>query len=125
MEPTRIYVKSLLNIIKNFHVKGIVNIVGGGFYDNIPRSIPHACCCIIDKSWDIPPIFKIIQEMGNIEERECSGYSMGIGMMIIVPEKECQDVLEQLKTQLWRKSFYDRCNRKREDDQQQVVLIES
>jgi phosphoribosylformylglycinamidine cyclo-ligase len=128
LEPTRIYVKSLLNIIKNFHVKGIVNITGGGFYDNIPRIIPHACRCIIDKNaWDIPPIFKIIQEMGNIEEREMFRvFNMGIGMMIIVPEKECQDVLEQLKTQaLGEKAFMIGVIGKREDDQQQVVLIES
>ncbi len=65
--------------------------------------------------------------MGNIEEREMFRvFNMGIGMMIIVPEKECQDVLEQLKTQaLGEKAFMIGVIGKREDDQQQVVLIES
>src|SRR4030042_2279408 len=67
LEPTRIYVKSLLNLFKSFNIKGIVHITGGGFYDNIPRIIPNSCRCVIDKkSWDAPPIFDVIRDIGNM-----------------------------------------------------------
>jgi len=128
LEPTRIYVKSLLYIFKNFQVKGLIHITGGGFYDNIPRIIPRACRCVINKNtWEIPPIFRVIQEMGNIEEREMFRvFNMGIGMMIIVPEKECRAVLEQLKMEaLGEKAYLIGSIEKREGDQQQVVLAEN
>jgi len=70
LEPTRIYVKPLLNLFKSFNVKGLVHITGGGFYDNIPRIIPQSCRSVINKgSWEIPPIFHVIQEIGDIEEK--------------------------------------------------------
>mgnify|MGYP001768257101 CR=1 FL=1 len=99
LEPTRIYVKSLLNVFKSFNIKGLVHVTGGGFYDNIPRIIPDVCRCAITRnSWDIPPIFSIIQEIGNVEESEMFRvFNMGIGMMIIVSEKETQDVLDRLR----------------------------
>jgi phosphoribosylformylglycinamidine cyclo-ligase len=125
LEPTRIYVKSLLNLFKSFNIKGIVHITGGGFYDNIPRIIPNSCRCVINKkSWDVPPIFDVIREMGNIEEREMFRvFNMGIGMMIIVSEKECQGVLEQLKMlALGEKAYLIGAIEKREDSQDQVCL---
>jgi len=128
LEPTHIYVKSLLNIIKNFHVKGIIHVTGGGFYDNIPRIIPHACRCVINKkTWDVPPIFEIIREMGNIEDREMFRvFNMGIGMMIIVSEKNCSAVMEQLEIEaLGEKAYLIGAIEKREDDQQQVILTEN
>jgi phosphoribosylformylglycinamidine cyclo-ligase len=128
LEPTRIYVKSLLNLFKSFNIKGIVHITGGGFYDNIPRIIPNSCRCVINKNgWDVPPIFEVIREMGNIEEREMFRvFNMGIGMMIIVSEKECQGVLEQLKMlALGEKAYLIGVVEKREDDQDQVCLNEN
>ncbi|HDQ03435.1 MAG TPA: phosphoribosylformylglycinamidine cyclo-ligase [Deltaproteobacteria bacterium] len=125
LEPTRIYVKSLLHIFKNFFVKGLIHITGGGFYDNIPRIIPQACRCVINKNmWEIPPVFQVIQDMGNIEEREMFRvFNMGIGMMIIVSEKECLAVLEQLKMEaLGEKAFLIGTIEKRQGEQQQVVM---
>ena len=92
LEPTRIYVKSLLNLFKDFNIKGLVHITGGGFYDNIPRIIPQSCRCVISRnSWDIPPIFKVIKDIGHVEEKEMFRvFNMGIGMMIVVAEKESQ-----------------------------------
>jgi len=89
LEPTRIYVKPLLNLFKSFNVKGLVHITGGGFYDNIPRIIPQSCRAIINKSsWEISPIFNVIREIGDIEEKEMFRvFNMGIGMMIIISEK--------------------------------------
>lgn len=99
LEPTRIYVKPLLNVFKSFQVKGLVHITGGGFYDNIPRVIPDVCRCVIRKeSWPIPPIFSVIQEIGRVDEREMFRvFNMGIGMMMIVPEKDVQEILDRLK----------------------------
>jgi phosphoribosylformylglycinamidine cyclo-ligase len=128
LEPTRIYVKSLLTIFKNYNIKGVVHITGGGFFDNIPRIIPQSCRCIIDKkAWEVPPIFNVIQEMGDIEEQEMFRvFNMGIGMMIIVSEKECQDIMEQLKMEaLGENAYLIGVIEKREDDEQQVILTEN
>ena len=99
LRPTRIYVKSLLNIIKGFTVKGMVHITGGGFIDNLPRIIPGACRAAISKnSWEVPYIFTLIREKGNIDEMEMFRvFNMGIGMMVVVPEKETAEVLERLE----------------------------
>jgi phosphoribosylformylglycinamidine cyclo-ligase len=99
IRPTRIYVKSILNLVKNFTIKGIVHITGGGFIDNIPRIIPEPCQAVIGiDSWEIMPIFKIIQERGNIDYMEMVRvFNMGIGMMIVVPEKETTDIMERLE----------------------------
>jgi len=99
LRPTRIYVKSLLNLFKNFTVKGAIHITGGGFLDNIPRIIPGPCRAVIKEgSWDITPIFQLIAEMGGIGKHEMFRvFNMGIGMMIIVPEKSAGEVLERLE----------------------------
>lgn len=125
LEPTRIYVKPLLNLFKSFNIKGLVHITGGGFYDNIPRIVPQSCQAIINKgSWDIPPIFSVIREMGDIEEREMFRvFNMGIGMMIIVSEKECEEVLNRLEV-LGEKAFQIGFIAKKEDKQENVFIAE-
>lgn len=125
LEPTRIYVKPLLNLFKLYNIKGLVHITGGGFYDNIPRIIPQSCRCVINKgSWQIPPIFDVIREIGNVEEKEMFRvFNMGIGMMIIVAEKECQDVLDRLKM-LGEKAYMIGVIEKKDDKQDQVYLCE-
>jgi phosphoribosylformylglycinamidine cyclo-ligase len=125
LEPTRIYVKPLLNLFKIFNIKGLVHITGGGFYDNIPRIIPQACRSVINKgSWHIPPIFDVIREIGEIEEKEMFRvFNMGIGMMIIVAEKECQDVLDRLEM-LGEKAYLIGVIEKRDDKQDQVYICE-
>ncbi|TSA55995.1 MAG: phosphoribosylformylglycinamidine cyclo-ligase [Planctomycetaceae bacterium] len=99
LRPTRIYVKPILNLMKNFNIKGIAHITGGGFIENIPRILPDRCRAIIQKdSWDILPIFNIIQERGTIDRKEMLRvFNMGIGMMVVVPEKDLHDVLERLE----------------------------
>jgi len=125
LEPTRIYVKPLLNLFKNFNIKGLVHITGGGFYDNIPRIIPQACRAVINKgSWNILPVFNVIQEIGNVAEKEMFRvFNMGIGMMIIVAEKESRDVLERLEV-LGEKAYQIGFIEKKEDKQEQVVITE-
>ena len=124
LRPTKIYVKSLLNLIKNFTIKGVVHNTGGGFMDNIPRIIPHPCRAVITKgSWEIPPIFKIIQEMGKIDDREMLRvFNMGIGMMIVVPEKESADVLQHLEN-LGERAYHIAVIEKREDKQSRVSFV--
>jgi len=98
LQPTRIYVKSILNLSKSFTIKGMIHITGGGFIDNIPRALPYPCRALITKgSWVVPPIFPILQQMGNVDEKEMFRvFNMGIGMMIIVSEKDSSEVLERL-----------------------------
>ena len=92
LKPTRIYTETLLNVFRNFKVKGVVHITGGGIIDNIPRVLPHGCKAIIDeKSWPVPPVFKLLQEKGNISALEMyRTFNCGIGMVVIVPE-HCVD----------------------------------
>ena len=80
-------------------MKGISHITGGGFYENIPRSIPNGLCAEIDKSAvKILPIFELIAKTGNIPERDMfNTYNMGVGMSIVVPADEVDTALEILK----------------------------
>jgi len=125
LEPTKIYVKPLLNLFKNFNIKGLVHITGGGFYDNIPRIIPQACRAVISRgSWDIPPVFNVIREIGNVEEKEMFRvFNMGIGMMIIVSEKESGEVLERLQV-LGEKAYKIGFIEKKDEKQDRVYISE-
>ena len=97
--PTRIYVKSVLALLEKVDVKGISHITGGGFYENIPRSIPDGLCAKIDKSAvKVLPIFDLIAKVGNIPERDMyNTYNMGVGMSIVVPAAEADAALEILR----------------------------
>ncbi|MEQ8214172.1 MAG: phosphoribosylformylglycinamidine cyclo-ligase, partial [Smithellaceae bacterium] len=123
LEPTRIYVKPILNLLKNFNVKGLVHITGGGFYDNIPRIIPQSCRCIISgNSWEIPPVFQVMKEIGKVDEKEMFRvFNMGIGMMIVVPEKESEEVAHRLEV-LGEKAYIIGTVEKREKDQALVCF---
>ena len=99
LKPTRIYVKPMLNLMKNFEIKGIVHITGGGFIDNIPRIVPGPCKAVIRKgSWEIPPIFQIIQKLGKVPDEEMLRvFNMGVGMMLVVHEKDVEEILDRLR----------------------------
>ena len=98
LTPTKIYVKSVLALLEKVDVKGISHITGGGFYENIPRSIPDGLCAVIDKSAvKVLPIFDLIMKTGNIPERDMfNTYNMGVGMSIVVPAAEADKALEIL-----------------------------
>ena len=98
LTPTKIYVKSILALLEKVDVKGISHITGGGFYENIPRSIPDGLCAKIDKSAvKILPIFRLIAETGNIPERDMfNTFNMGVGMSVIVPAAQADQALELL-----------------------------
>ena len=99
LTPTKIYVKSVLALLEKVNVKGISHITGGGFYENIPRSIPKGLSAKVDKaSVKVLPIFDLIQKTGNIPERDMyNTYNMGVGMSIVVPKDEVNTALEILK----------------------------
>ena len=99
LTPTKIYVKPVLALLEKVNVKGISHITGGGFYENIPRSIPNGLCAKIEKSAiKILPIFDLIAKVGNIPERDMfNTYNMGVGMSIVVPKGEVYTALEILK----------------------------
>ena len=99
LTPTRIYVKSVLALLEQVDVKGISHITGGGFYENIPRSIPDGLCARIDKSAvKVLPIFDLIARQGNIPQRDMfNTYNMGVGMSVVVPAAEVPLALEILR----------------------------
>jgi len=86
LTPTTIYVKPVLAALAVSDVKGISHITGGGFYENIPRSIPDGLCARIDRAaWQAPPIFSLLQRLGNLSEREMfQTFNMGVGMTVVV-----------------------------------------
>ena len=98
LTPTKIYVKSILALLEQVDVKGISHITGGGFYENIPRSIPDGLCAKICKdSVRVLPIFDLIAKTGNIPERDMfNTFNMGVGMSVVVPADQAQTALDIL-----------------------------
>ena len=99
LTPTKIYVKPVLAAIAAAEVRGISHITGGGFYENIPRAIPDGLCARIDAAAiQTPPIFKLIQETGNIPERDMfNTFNMGVGMCVIVSKETADAALRTLE----------------------------
>ena len=98
LTPTKIYVKSVLELLKSVKVKGISHITGGGFYENLPRAIPDGLSAKITKSAvKVLPIFDLIQKTGDIPERDMyNTYNMGVGMAITVAKEDVGTALEIL-----------------------------
>ena len=99
LTPTKIYVKSILALMEQVDVKGVSHITGGGFYENIPRSIPDGLGAKIDKAAvRVLPIFDLIAKTGNIPERDMfNTFNMGVGMSVVVPAEQVEQALEILK----------------------------
>lgn len=100
LEPTKIYVKSVLSTIRKFNVTGMVHVTGGGFYDNIPRILPKGLQAEIrDGSWMVPGIFSFIQQKGKISDYDMfRTFNMGIGMILVVDTADSRGVLDHLET---------------------------
>ncbi|MGD9972423.1 MAG: phosphoribosylformylglycinamidine cyclo-ligase [Desulfatirhabdiaceae bacterium] len=98
LTPTRIYADTVLRMIRDLSIHGLAHITGGGITDNIIRIIPKSCSILVKKgSWEIPPIFKFLQQAGNIDDAEMMRtFNNGIGMVVVVPDQGVQDVLERL-----------------------------
>jgi phosphoribosylformylglycinamidine cyclo-ligase len=98
LEPTRIYVKSILSLISQFDVRGIAHITGGGFIENIPRMVPEGLKALIRKgTWPVLPIFSLLRELGEVAEQEMyNTFNMGIGMVLAVEASAAEDVVAAL-----------------------------
>ena len=99
LTPTRIYVKAVLALLEQVEVHGISHITGGGFYENVPRSIPQGLCAKLEKSaLRVPPIFDLIAETGAIPERDMfNTFNMGVGMTVTVPKSQADKALSLLR----------------------------
>jgi phosphoribosylformylglycinamidine cyclo-ligase len=99
LTPTRIYVRAVLNLLKDFRINGIAHITGGGLTDNVPRILPKLCKArFILNSWQETPIFSLLEECGKVEQCEMyRTFNMGIGMVLAVAEQDVDDILTRLK----------------------------
>lgn len=123
LEPTRIYVKPLLKLIKESQVNAMSHITGGGLQENIPRVLPDDCKAVIDtKAWDFPPVFQWLQEQGNVEAYEMyRTFNCGVGMIIAVPASEKDNALNILQ-QAGENAFVVGSVAKAEGDEERVEL---
>jgi phosphoribosylformylglycinamidine cyclo-ligase len=99
LTPTRLYPKACLPLIEKFDIHGMVHITGGGFYENIPRALPEDLAVEIDTSkWEMPAIFRLLQQWGNVDWPEMyRTFNMGIGMILIVSAEEAEAVKAHLQ----------------------------
>lgn len=99
LTPTKLYVRPILNLLKEVDVKSIAHITGGGFYENMPRSYGENLDAeIVKGSWDVQPIFQLIQKIGKISEHDMyNTFNMGIGMSVIVRPEDVDRALDNLK----------------------------
>ena len=99
LTPTRIYVKAIMNLLQNVNVKSISHITGGGFYENIPRSLPKGLSARIQrKDVQVLPIFDLIAKAGNVPERDMfNTYNMGVGMTVVVDAADVNAAIASLK----------------------------
>lgn len=99
LEPTKIYVEAVLNLLRDFPLAGLAHITGGGLTHNIPRILPQSCQAVINpRSWRRPPIFDLIQRTGDIAEEEMRQvFNNGIGLVVIVAEEYVRDILQRLE----------------------------
>lgn len=124
LTPTQIYVRPILNILKNHPIKGMAHITGGGFIENIPRILSTQLKATINKaSLDILPIFKIIQKLGNIEEYEMfRTFNCGTGMVIIVSKDSADDIISLLNSMKLKGRIIGEIKR-REYNEQQIEIL--
>lgn len=98
LKPTKIYVKEILELVKNVEIKGISNITGGGFIENIPRCIPknkNLCATIEEGTWPVLPVFELMQELDEVERMSMyNTFNMGIGMVLVVAPENVSKVME-------------------------------
>ncbi|OOS01374.1 phosphoribosylformylglycinamidine cyclo-ligase [Canicola haemoglobinophilus] len=123
LAPTKIYVKSVLQLIKHADVHAICHLTGGGFWENIPRVLPASVKAVIDeKSWEWQPIFKWLQEQGNIDRHEMyRTFNCGVGMIIALPQEDVETalaLLQQAGETAWVIGKIEHANA----DEEQVVI---
>jgi len=98
LEPTRIYVKPLLNLLRDFTIQGMAHITGGGLLENLPRVLPRHCKARIrTEAWPKSPLFELLREAGNLEQQELfRTFNYGIGLVLVVPKASAQEIIDRL-----------------------------
>lgn len=98
LTPTRIYIRSIMNLLKDHTINGIAHITGGGLLENIPRILPKGCRATVHLSrWERPLLFDILRDAGNVERDEMyRTFNMGIGMVLAVAEQDVEDMIDRL-----------------------------
>ncbi len=99
LAPTRIYVRTVLNLMRDFTIKGLCHVTGGGITENLVRILPEGCRALIRRgSWEIPPIFEIIRLKGKVAEEEMFRvFNNGVGMVIVASQDQAEEILLRLK----------------------------
>jgi phosphoribosylformylglycinamidine cyclo-ligase len=100
LEPTRIYVKSLLALNKELPIKGMAHITGGGLLENVPRMLADGLTAVLKRdAWTMPPVFSWLQEQGGVNENEMHRvFNCGIGMVVVAAAEDVEEALEFLET---------------------------
>lgn len=98
LTPTRIYVRTVLNLLRDFRINGIAHITGGGILENVPRILPRGCKALITASeLHTPPLFELLRQQGNLSQEEFyRTFNCGIGMVLAVPERDEEEILIRL-----------------------------
>ncbi len=98
LKPTKIYVAQVLPLLEKFHIKGMAHITGGGLVENVPRTLPEGLVPRFDYgSWPVPPVFKLVQQRGNVAEKEMyRTFNMGIGFVLVVSPEEADAVMDAI-----------------------------
>jgi len=101
LKPTKIYVKTILDLIEKFEIEGISHITGGGFIENIPRMIPEGLRVKIQKgTWPVLPIFDLLRDLGNMADKDIfNTFNMGIGMILAVDAQKAEEIITYLDSQ--------------------------
>ena len=99
LEPTRIYVRAVLNIQRDFDLLALAHITGGGILENLPRVLPRACRAVVKKgAWPVPPIFQFLRRAGGLSQREMlRTFNSGLGLVMVVPPEQADEVVERLE----------------------------
>ncbi len=107
LTPTRIYARTVMALMKEFDIRGMAHITGGGITENLPRVLPRGAQALVRKgTWSVHPIFGLIQQKAGVDDDEMyRDFNMGIGMILVVPEKQADAVLRKAK-KLGEKAYH-------------------
>ncbi|MDR2893236.1 MAG: phosphoribosylformylglycinamidine cyclo-ligase [Deltaproteobacteria bacterium] len=125
LKPTLIYVDVIRNLMRDFTIKGMAHITGGGFYENIPRTLPAQVAAAIDfNAWPKAPLFEWLKQTGELDWTEMLQiFNCGIGYVLIVPKEECEEILNRLEA-LQQPAWQIGSIRKMTEQDSEQVLVE-